>query len=157
MAFTFRQHIQELEHLRALRAVRLSTVWWRTYRSARPQQETLTQRGSVCSSVWFVVKGRVNLIAGSGSTVSTVGASQMFGESALVEEPSPLASRCGRGLPVASSALRRLQKFVLSTPRTLKRPSARRAGKACDSTATGQGSDECKRILKGYGGDTLRA
>ena len=41
-----------------------------------------TQRGSICPSVWFVVQGRVSLIASSGATVSTVEAGQMFGGSA---------------------------------------------------------------------------
>ncbi len=94
VAFTFRQHILELELFRALsRSFVDGMVAHLSLRSAAAG-DALTQRGSVCSSVWFVVKGRVNLIAGSGSTVFTVGAGQMFGESALVEEPSPLESRC---------------------------------------------------------------
>ncbi len=93
-AFTFRQHIQELELFRALsRSFVDGMVAHLSLRSAAAG-DALTQRGSICSSVWFVVKGRVNLIAGSGSTLSTVGAGQMLGESALVEEPSPLESRC---------------------------------------------------------------
>lgn len=94
VSFSFRQHIQELELFRGLSSSFVDGMVAHLSLRSAAAGDVLTQSGSVCSSVWFVVKGRVSLIARSGSTVSTVGAGEMFGESALVEEPSPLESRC---------------------------------------------------------------
>ena len=94
VSFAFRHQLQQHELFQPFGSAFVDGVVARLSLLRAAPGDALTRRGELCASVFFVVEGTVSLNAGSGATVATVGPGQAFGESALVEEPSPLDARC---------------------------------------------------------------